>query len=84
MEWTFFVPVGATSATLSVLAEGDWGWGKAFALDDIEVRALSPAQILSPAETEISVLFGKTQTLTGSYAVWQFNRSAHFPMAETH
>lgn len=63
----FFVPQGATSATLSILAEGAWDWGKAFALDDIEIKVLSPAQISVPTETEITVLSGQKETLTGSY-----------------
>ncbi|WP_280747545.1 hypothetical protein [Parabacteroides sp. PF5-9] len=64
----FFVPQGASSATLSILAEGDWDWGKAFAMDDIEVRTLSAVQILRPTETQINVLYGQEETLTGSYA----------------
>lgn len=64
----FFVPQGATSATLSILAEGEWDWGKAFALDDIEIKALGPVQILTPAGAEIPVLSGRKETLTGSYA----------------
>ena len=64
----FFVPQGATSATFSILAEGKWDWAKGFALDDIEIKVLSSVQILTPAESEISIISGMKETLTGSYA----------------
>ncbi|MDH6306490.1 hypothetical protein M2459_003254 [Parabacteroides sp. PF5-5] len=65
----FFVPQGVTTATLSILAEGDsWDWGKAFAMDDIEIKQLNPVQIITPDQSEISILSGQTASLTGSYA----------------
>ena len=64
----FFVPQGATTATLSLFTEGAWDWGKGVALDDIEIKLLSPAQIFTPTKTEMIVLSGKKETLTGGYA----------------
>ena len=40
----FFVPQGATTATLSLFTEGAWDWGKGVALDDIEIKLLSPVR----------------------------------------
>lgn len=65
----FFVPEGATEATLTILAEGSvWAWGKAFAMDDIEIKKLGSVQILTPEKSETTVLKGQKVTLTGSYA----------------
>lgn len=77
----FFVPDNANEATFTIVQEGGddvWGWGNAFAMDDIEIKELNPVQILTPEYSEISVLTGQNVTLKGSYACGELTGSLSY------